>query len=728
MFNSLSSLIVRRPWRVVTVAVLFVLISGVFGGTVASRLQSGGFDDPGSQSTAARQQLETAAGINRDQNVIALIHTGHPVQSAVTRLEVARVTDVLARDRAVARVLTVYRTHNPAMISRDGMESYVVANLKNLSDSAITDAAKRLRVTLKSDPQVTLGGGAIAGIQVSDTVSQDLARSELFAFPILFILLLVVFRGVVAAFFPIVMGVVAVLGGFLGLRIVDAFTPLSVFAVNLVSGLGLGLSIDYSLLILSRYREELAAGGPGLAAVRRTLGTAGRTVLFSALTVTAALASLLVFPEQFLRSMGTGGIIVTLMAALVALTLLPAILALLGERVNALAPKRWQQPASRFQAVPRADPATSLTPALAGGFWYRLSHLVMRRAAPVAVGSAVLLIALGTPFLGIKFTGVDASVLPTSDSARQVSDALQRNFPGNQASPIFIAVEAPVDTTSAARLRLFASNVATVPGAAQVLPARPAGAHTWELDVISDSGVYTDRSRALVGNIRHVAAPFPFQVGGDTASFVDLQASLAHGLPITLGIIALVTIVMLFLVTGSVILPLTAILMTLLSLSATFGLLVLIFQDGNLQSLLGYTSQGALDSTQPVLLFAIAFGLSTDYSVFLLSRIKELHDAGASTTDAVATGLERTGRIVTSAALLLAVALGAFATGHIVFIKELGIGAALAVLIDATIVRALLVPALMKLLGDRNWWAPSFLRRVQQRVQVEASTEEGLSA
>jgi RND superfamily putative drug exporter len=708
VFTTLSSLIHHRPWRVVSAAILFVLVAGALGGNVAGSLQSGGFNDPGAQSTAALNRLEQAAGINRSQDIVALIRTGQPVQSAATRNEVERVAGILQRDPEIARVLTVYQTHDIAMISANGKETYVVADLRNISDNKVGPVTARLSRALKSDPHVTLGGGAFANVQVGDTVSQDLARSELLAFPLLFLLLLFVFRGGVAAFFPIVMGMVTVLGGFLGLRLVNELTPLSVFAVNLVTGLGLGLSIDYSLLILSRYREEIARSGPGHQAIRRTLSTAGRTVLFSSLTVTAAMASLMVFPENFLRSMGIGGIIVTLMASLVALTLLPAVLVLLGVRVNALAPKRWQG-AARVENT--------------SGYWYRFSHFIMRHAVPVAVITGALLIALGAPFLGIKFTSVDASVLPRSDSARQVSDALNRDFPSNQLESIYIAIEAPVHSSSAARLQAFGARIRTLPGVAQVQTARPAGPNTWELDVISKTGIYTDRARALVKDIRALPAPFSFQVGGDSATFVDLQASLARGLPIAVAIIALITVVMLFVVTGSVILPFKTILMTLLSLGATFGILVLIFQDGNLQGLLQYTSQGALESTQPVLLFALAVGLSTDYSVFLLSRIKEQHDAGASNVEAVATGLERTGRIVTSAALLFCVAIGAFATGHIVFMKELGVGTAVAVLIDATIVRALLVPALMRLLGDWNWYAPSFLRRLQQRVEIEAPAE-----
>jgi uncharacterized membrane protein YdfJ with MMPL/SSD domain len=428
-------------------------------------------------------------------------------------------------------------------------------------------------------------------------------------------------------------------------------------------------------------------------------------VLFSSLTVTAALASLLVFPQRFLYSMGLGGMLVSLVAASVALLVLPAVLALLGGRVNALSPRRLQRTAERD-----ATQAQS-------GVWYRISRTVMRRPWRIAIASAATLIALGLPFTGIKFTSVDAMVLPDNTTARQVSDALERDFPRAQTDPIYAVVE----SSRADQAGAFAREAARLPDAETVAPPRRAADGVWIVNVFSRVDPLTDRSQDLVRDLRQVDPGSRAEVGGFTANFVDLKTSLVDHMPVALGIIVVATMVVLFLMTGSVVLPLKALVMNVLTLSAAFGILVFVFQDGRLEGLLSYTSQGALESTQPIVLFAVAFGLSADYGVFLLSRIKEARDSGLPDSEAVAVGLERTGRIVTAAALLFCVAIGAFATSQIIFIKELGVGTALAVLIDATIVRALLVPSLMELLGRRNWWSPRPLRRLWQRVGLRES-------
>jgi RND superfamily putative drug exporter len=455
--------------------------------------------------------------------------------------------------------------------------------------------------------------------------------------------------------------------------------------------------------MVSRYREEIAEHGAGMTALTRTLATAGRTVLFSSLTVAAALASLLIFPQKFLYSMGVGGAMVALLAAAVALVVLPAVLALLGERVNSLAPKRLRRAA--------AEEARSE----ARGFWYRLSRFVMRRPARVAVLSAAFLIALGLPFLGVKFTSVDATVLPTDSPARVVDTALKTEFAPGRTTPVVVVAHAP-PTAGVSR---FARELRSVEGVAGVAPPHAAGNGLTRIDVFTRGSDLAASSQDVVRRIRGLAAPFDVGVGGRTAAFVDQKSSLASHMPLALAWLAVTTFTVLFLFTGSVVLPLKALVMNGLTISAAFGLLVFVFQDGRLESLLGYTSQGALESSQPVVLFAVAFGLSTDYGVFLLSRIKEARDGGLPDREAVAAGLERTGRIVTAAALLFCVAIGAFATSRIIFIKEVGVGTALAVLIDATIVRALLVPSLMEMLGRWNWWAPRPLRRLHARFGLE---------
>ena len=543
---------------------------------------------------------------------------------------------------------------------------------------------------------MTVGGAAVAQAQVNDQVEEDLRRAELLAFPLLFLLSLLFFRSLVAALLPLLVGGLAIVGTFLMLRIASEVGSVSIFALNLVTGLGLGLAIDYSLFMVSRYREEIARTGPGLEAMRRTMATAGRTVLFSSLTVAGALAALCVFPQRFLYSMGLGGSLVALIAAAIALIVLPAILALLGNRVNSLSPKFLQRRA--------AEETTAMT----HGFWYRLSRFVMRFPTRVAVASATFLIVLGIPFFQIEFTSVDAQVLPEEASAHQVDDALRADFPPFQDSPVQLAVSG-----GDAEAKRAAAEAARVDGVADVAPPRALEGDVSVVEVISESAPLTGASQDLVAELRQL--PGDAVVTGFTADYVDLQESLVDHLPLVLAIVAVVTFVVLFLFTGSVILPLKQILMNFLGLSAVFGLMVLIFQDGRFEGLLDYTSQGGLESTQPLLLFAVAFGLSTDYGVFLLSRIKEARDSGASDADAVAIGLERTGRIITAAALLFSIAIGAFVTSEIIFIKQVGLGTALAVLIDATIVRALLVPSLMALLGKWNWWAPKPLRRLHQR-------------
>jgi len=704
MLNRLADIAARRSRRTLVLTFVFILFAGFFGGPVAGLLSGAGsnFEDPGSESVRAAEQLRTAAGESADIGGIALIDAGADVRgSDAARAKVERVARKIESVPAVARTITYYETRDPAFVSRDGESTYALFVLGAISEDAAEAAGEQIEARLAGEPGVKLGGDVVAGPQIGEQIGEDLARAEMLAFPLLFLLSLFFFRGVVAALLPLATGLVAILATFLSLRIANEITPLSIFALNLVTALGLGLAIDYSLFVVSRYREELARVGPGAEALRRTLATAGRTVLFSSLTVAASLAALLVFPQPFLYSMGLGGVFVALISAVTALVVLPAILAVLGTRVNALAPARWRRAGER---TARGEQI---------GFWYGLSQWVMRRAALVAVASATLLIVLGIPFLGIKFTGVDASVLPQGASARQVADALGTRFPPGRGEPIYLAVEAP--SSSADEVGEYASRLRGLAGVEAVDPPRPVSDELWRIDVVSEAEALAEQSQRLVESIRAVEAPFTVKAGGETAQFVDQQASLRSRIGFAIALLGIGTFVLLFAMTGSLLLPLKALAMNLLTVSAAFGLLVLIFQDGRLEGLLDYTSQGALESTQPILLFAVAFALSTDYAVFLLTRIKEARDGGQPNTEAVAGGLERTGRIVTAAALLFCVAIGAFSTSEIVFIKEVGIGTALAVLIDATIVRALLVPSLMKLMGSWNWWAPRPLRRLHDR-------------
>ncbi len=707
MFELLTGIVYRGRWVVVVCTVVLAGFAGYYGGPVAGLLtdDSSNFEDPASESVAAEERLADAADANPGADVVALVEVDEDVKSSAGQEKVRDVAGTIADDEAVAQVTTYFQTRDEAWISDDGDATYVVASFDPDADDAA--AVERLHEEFAGDEGVTLGGAAVVGPQVGELVGEDLARAEMLAFPILFVLLLWIFRGVVAALLPLLVGGLAIVGTFVGLRVVATeVTPLSVYALNLVTGLGLGLAIDYSLFIVSRYREEIARTGPGREALYRTLSTAGRTVLFSSLTVAAALSALLVFPLRFLYSMGVGGMIVALVAAAAALIVLPAILSLLGERVNALSFGRLRRAADEEARSVAASP------------WYRLAHAVMRRPATVAIATTVLLITLSSPFLGIRFTAVDADVLPKETPARQVADALENQFPENGASPVQIAVRAPDNDPRETLVDLegYVTNLEDLPNVDSVALPQPVGDDTWRIDVVPATDTYTDASLGLVGDVRALDAPYPVEVGGESAGFVDQQASLVENIPYALAIVFASTLVLLFLFTGSVVLPVKTFFMNVLTVGATFGILVWIFQDGRLEGVLGYESQGALESTQPVLILIIAFALSTDYGVFLLSRIKEARESGMDDTEAVAVGVGRTGRIITAAALLFCIAIGAFATSQIVFIKELGVGAALAVIIDATIVRALLVPSLMKLLGSRNWWSPRPLKWLYRRI------------
>jgi len=701
MFEALARLADGHAKRVGLIAIAFFLFAGAFGGSVADRLDPYGADDPDTESQIATERLKDAG--YRETSLIVLFE-GAPVANAATRRKVTDLQRSLAARDDVASAVGYYDTRSPDFVSWDGDATYIAVALMPTDDSELQDAAASIEDELAGVPGVKVGGPALAQEQVNKQVEGDLARAELLAFPLLFLLSLLFFRSLVAALLPLMIGALAIIGTFLTLRLASEMGSISIFALNLTTGLGLGLAIDYSLFIVSRYREEIARTGPGIVAMRRTLATSGRTVLFSSLTVAAALASLIVFPQRFLYSMGIGGALVALFAAAVALTVLPAVLTLLGNRVNSLSPKFLQR-----RADADARPAHE-------GFWYRLSRFVMRRPLPIATVSTIVLLVVGIPFLGIKFTSADAQILPPETSARQVDDALRADFPRFRDTPITIVVDDQRDQSAAQ----IVAQVRGLDGITAVRPPQPVGESLTLVQAISDSPFISERSRDTVEQVRGLSPPAGAEISvtGQTASFIDFQGSLGDHLPIALAIVVVATLMILFLMTGSVVLPVKALLMNVLTLSATFGILVLIFQDGRFEDLLGYTSQGAIEQTMPILLFAVVFGLSTDYAVFLLSRIKEARDHGAFDSEAVAIGVERTGRIVTAAALLFAIAIGAFATSKIIFIKQNGVGTALGVLIDASIIRALLVPSLMEMLGKWNWWAPAPLRRLHDRFGV----------
>jgi uncharacterized membrane protein YdfJ with MMPL/SSD domain len=701
MFAFLSDLVYRRRRLVLVVTGLFFVAAAGLGGPVGGILTSGtnSFEDPANESVKARILIADATGTNPEVTLTALVS---PKQGEDLRSRVEEVAQALRQDRSVRRVVTAYDNGLRDLISKDGRSSYLLGSTEPLSPRGERKLAERLDKRFSNEPDVKLGGPIVANWEAGTVIRDDLTRAELFAFPLILLVAFFVFRGVVAALLPLFCGAILITGTFLALRIIDQWVDISIFALNLATGLGLGLAIDYSLFVVSRYRDELAALGSRREAVARTLATAGRTVVFSTLTVGAALATLLVFPQRFLYSMGIAGIFVAVMAAATAVIALPALLVALGPRVNALAPAGWRRSLER-----RPEERSP-------GIWYRLSHAVMRRPVSVAVATIVVLVLFGLPVLNVKWTGIDATVLPKDESAFQVDAAIKSDFPESRVSPIFVAAQAP--SSAGGELDAYATRIKGLPNAVNVTSPMKVAGGLWEIEVISGNRALSESTQDLVKAIRGLDPPFKTHVGGQAALFVDQGTSIASHLAIGLPILAAVTLLILFVMTGSVILPLKTLVMNAVTLTATFGILVFIFQDGRFQGLLQYTSQGALEMTMPVLLAATVFGLSTDYGVFLLTRIKEARDAGESERESVALGLERTGRIVTAAALLFAIAVGAFATSGVIFIKMLGIGMALAVLIDATIVRAFLVPSLMALLGRWNWWAPAPLRRLHERL------------
>ena len=683
-----ADLVVRRPRTVLAVAGVLAVLAAAFGWETPRLLgrASNDFVAKGSESLRAEAAVEHASGLSAAPQVLVLVRDP-------TRERLAWVVRIV-------RTEPVFPSLSPTLFSRDGSEAIVAAYARaGVSERLWRRASERVAARLEAVPGTAVGGTALATVQVNDQIQHDLTRAEKIAFPILFLLALWVFGSVVAALLPILCGALTILGSLLLLRLLDLLLPMSTFALNIVTGAGLGLGIDYSLLLVSRYREELVRHGPGADAVRATLATAGRTVAFSSITVGAAVATVAIFPLGFLQSMGIAGGLVGPLAGLIALTVLPALFVLLGPRVNAGALPRWRRAVERTASGKQ-------------GGWYRLAQALMRRPWPVAIAATALLLVLGLPFLSTRFTGVDASVLPASVSSRVVDTALRKDFPATFVSPAYAVVHGD------AAARTYAAAVRRLPDAARVLPRRLAP-DAWEVRVSSGASFLEPASQRLVHELRSL--PGDALVGGSTAQYIDQKHSLGARLPLAIALLCLVTYLLLYRATRSLVLPLKTLLMNALTLVATFGILVFVFQDGRLEGVLGYQSQGALQLTQPVLLFAIAFGLATDYGVFLLTRIKEAWDAGASNREAVAIGLERTGRIVTAAALLFCIAVGAFATSKVIMVKEVGIGIAIAVLIDATIVRALLVPSLMAILGRWNWW-PGTRRELSPRPPGASSS------
>jgi len=736
-FARLGQFLVRRRWVVIVLAAVFFLAAGVYGGDVAKRLSNGGFSDPSAEASRANAYLEGTLG-SGTPNVVILVRAaadGTTVDSPEVAAVGAAITEELRAMEGVGQAVSYWSLGNaPPLRATDSGSALVLARAEGSEDVArehVAAIAKRFdRADTVTVTQV--GGMTEAFREVGETIEKDLALAEMIALPITLLILLFVFRSVVAASLPLMVGAFSIIGTFTVLKVLAEITTVSIFALNLTTALGLGLAIDYSLLFVSRYREERAKGHDANDAVVRTVATAGRSVVFSGLTVAVALGALLLFPVSFLRSFAYAGIGVVAMALIGAVVVLPAVIAALGDRVDKLPIGRKRLAATANRPVEKS-------------FWYRVAHAVMRRPVPVAVATIVVLLFLGLPFLRLQTGTSDDRVLPAGATARQVGDELRDGYSSKDIGALAVVFpsQAPADTG----IDAYATTLSKVNGVSRVdaptgiylngvrLPVGPelTGRYAtpngpW-LSVVPNVDPMSAAGEQLVADVRAVPAPDGIDrlIGGQGAELVDLKAGILRQLPWAALVIVLATFVLLFLSFGSVLVPIKALVLNTLSLTATFGAMVWIFQEGNLSGPLGFTPTGALDLTMPILMFCIAFGLSMDYEVFLLSRVKEEHDRTGDNTEAVAIGLARTGRIITAAAATIAVVFLAFATSSISFIKLFGIGLTLAVLMDATLIRATLVPAFMKLAGEANWWAPRWMTRIYDRAGMnEAAAEAAL--
>ncbi|HTT52476.1 MAG TPA: MMPL family transporter [Streptosporangiaceae bacterium] len=712
MLERWGRVVYRRRRLVLVISLLAVVFAAVWGTGVFSKLQSSGGFTPANSESQQASNLATAA-FGRDAGDVVVLYSS-PDQAVRSPGFRSSVTSTLA-DLPRGQVLsyqTYWSTKSPQFISASGRETYAVLELAGADDAARIKSFDAIKGDLAAPGlQTQIGGFTPTEQAINKQVTADIGRAEGFSMPVLLIVMLIIFGSLAAASLPLAIGGIAILGSFTALRLLTLGTTVSIYSINITTILGLGLAIDYGLFLVSRFREELRGQPTVEDAVARTVATAGRTVAVSGITVATALASLMLFPETFLRSMGYGGVATVLVDMLAALTVLPALLAVLGPRVNALRVRRAAGGPARAEQ---------------SGGWYRLARSVMRRPVVYVVVIVAALLVLAAPFRHITWGGTDARALPAGAPARVVTEALNRDFPGNPASPIEVLarLDGPVSAPAPrGALASYVQRLAHVPGisAVQVTGLRGDAAR---LDLRYAADPSSVAARHLVTAVRAVPAPAGSHVyvGGVTAQLVDELASLGHILPWMALVICLATFVLLFLAFGSVVLPVKAIAMNVASLSATFGVIVWIFQEGHLSGLLQFTPTGSIDPAMPILLLAIVFGLSMDYEVFLLSRIRERYDVTGDNTAAIASGLQRTGGLITSLALMLVVVVGAFSASGIVFIKLLGVGMIVALIVDATIVRVLLVPATMRLLGRLNWWAPGPLARVQRRFGIR---EEG---
>jgi RND superfamily putative drug exporter len=694
MFNKLGSVIVAKSKIIFAIYLIAVVLAGGIGSAVFGKLDSGGYSDPKSDSAKAFTYLTDVFKV-KDPAVVLVVETKDGITNPNAIASATKLENQIKTESGVDSTLSYWSAGGaPSLKSTDGKSAFLFI----YSDDVVWDNVQSLGKEIQAkydgkfeDLTVYASGTGVFAHAINTKISEDLKLSESISIPLTFILLIFVFGGLVASAMPLLVGVSAILASFLVIYLLTFVTGVSIFALNLITGLGLGLGIDYALLIVNRFREELHAGRSVDESIKRTVNTAGKTVFYSGLTIVITLAALVLFPQMFLKSFGYAGVTVVIMAVLGALVALPALLAILGKRIDKLVVRK-------SSITPKED-----------GKWAQTARFVMRRPVAVVMLSLIILTVLAAPVKNMVFSQVDSQVLPASNPAANASRIISERFPGQEGNPIEIIV--PNGATMGTQINQYTTEIAQVPGIVRIGDSQVSG-NDVRVTAIHSMGPRTPAAEVLIKELRKIRAPEGTLIGGVAADYSDTQIGIAKTMPWALLWIAIGVLILLFVFTGSIILPIKAIILNILSLGATLGVITWIFVDGHLRWLVGdFTVTGSVDTGSIILVAVVAFGLSMDYEVFLLSRIKEEHDAGRSNIESVATGLQRSARIITAAAGLLAIVFASFMLSGVTSIKMLGFGVAFAILLDASLVRALLVPALMRLFGERNWWAPKAMKR-----------------
>ena len=694
MFEKLGSLIVKRKRLIFSLFLVAIFSAGAIGTSVFGKLDSGGYNDPKSDSAKAFEYLTDVFKV-KDPAVVLVVETINGVNDPAVVATAAKLETSIKGEAGVGSTLSYWSAGGaPTLKSSDENSAFLFIYSEDVEWDNVQSLGKRIQEKYDGKFEnltVYASGTGVFAHAINTKIANDLKISEAISIPLTFILLVFVFGGLVASAMPLLVGVSAILGSLLVIYLLTLFTGVSVFALNLITGLGLGLGIDYSLLVVNRFREELHSGKSVDEAIKKTVATAGKTVFYSGLTVVITLAALMLFPLMFLKSFGYAGVTVVIMAVLGALVALPALLAILGKRIDKAVVRKGA-------LKPKED-----------GRWAQTARFVMRKPVSVVVLSLVILTVLAAPIKNIVFSQVDSRVLPASNPAAYAAQLITERFPGQEGNPIEVII--PGGANKIEQINNYTQEIAKVSGVVRVGEPQILG-NDVRVIAIHDMGPRTPDAEALIKQIRLIPSPDQTLIGGVAADYADTQIGIAKTMPWALTWIAIGVLLLLFVFTGSLILPIKAVILNILSLAATLGVITWIFVDGNLKWLVGdFTTTGSVDTGSIILVAVVAFGLSMDYELFLLSRIKEEHDAGRSNIESVATGLQRSARIITAAAGLLAIVFASFVLSGVTSIKMLGFGVAFAIILDATLVRALLVPALMRLFGERNWWAPKSLKR-----------------